>query len=156
MARFIGGSHDGAEYHVLRGRGQARIRLPSADRRVVSVGWSLDSPEACSATHVEDYRLERIQGSERKFEVYVHESLSPDMMLHKLIDQYRTIPAERQIEERKRFEAMIENRKLPTGRNRNSDGSEGTYKFSAVQLAWEAWLESAGYSAFVRDAVNAA
>lgn len=151
MARFIGGSHDGAEYRVEVGRGARSVMLPTADRGSVLEGLSLSSREACGGTYVEEYRRERIAGTSQKFEVYVHSSVDPDMMLFKLIDQYRSIPSERQIDEREKFETMIHNRKLPIGRHVNSDGSLGIYKLVAVQLAWEAWLESAGYAVSVKS-----
>lgn len=151
MARFIGGSHDGAEYRVEVGRGTRSVMLPTADRRSVLEGLAMSSLETRDVAGVEEYRRERIAGKGMSFEVYVFGDMSPDMVLFKLIDQYRSIPSERQIDEREKFETMIHNRKLPIGRHVNSDGSLGIYKLVAVQLAWEAWLESAGYAVPVKS-----
>lgn len=122
------------------------VALPTTDRRSLSMVFSLDDPMTERPIKTEEYRLERIAGSKQVFEVYVQSDMSVDMMLHRMIQHYRTIPSERQLLERKTFEAMIDGKNLPRSRHANSDGSEGEYKHCAVQLAWEAWLESAGYS----------
>ncbi len=143
MARFFGGQSDGAEFSVARK--QQRVVVPFSNRRNLFAAFSLDDPIMEGPVKTEEYRLERIAGEKQVFEVYVHTEMSVDIMLHRLIEHYRTIPSQRQIAEREAFEAMIVRKNLPRTRLRNSDGSEGEYRHCAVQLAWEAWLECAGY-----------
>ncbi len=144
MARVFGGDSDGAEFSVARN--QRVIVLPTTDRRNLSLAFSLNDPMAEGPIKTEEYRLDRIAGDKQVFEVYVHSEMSVDAMLHRVVQHYKTVPSERQIMERQTFEAMIDKRNLSRSRHKNSDGSEGEYRHCAVQLAWEAWLESAGYS----------
>ena len=144
MARFFGGDSDGAEFSVARN--QRLVEVPTTDRRSLEYIYAMDDRMAEGPIKTEQYRLERIAGDKQVFEVYVHSEMSVDVMLHRAIQHYRTIPSERQVMERQTFEAMIDARSLPTTRHRNSDGSDGEYKHCAVQLAWESWLASAGYS----------
>ena len=144
MARFFGGDSDGAEFAVARN--QRVVELPTTDRRSLEYIYAMDDRMAEGPIKAEQYRLERISGEKQVFEVYMHSEMSVDMMLHRMIQHYRTIPSERQVMERQTFEVMMDGKNLPRTRHRNSDGSEGEYKHCAVQLAWEAWLQSAGYS----------
>jgi len=144
MARFFGGDSDGAEFSVARN--QRVIELPTTNRGSLQCIYAMDDRMTEGPIKTEQYRLERIAGDKQVFEVYVHSEMSVDVMLHRVIQHYRTIPGERQVLERQTFEAMIEGKNLPRTRHTNSDGSEGEYKHCAVQLAWESWLESAGYS----------
>ena len=144
MARFFGGDSDGAEFSVARN--QRVIELPTTDRRSLQCISAMDARMAEGPIKTEQYRLERIAGDKQVFGIYVHADMSVDLMLHRVIEHYRTIPSERQVIERQAFEAMVDAKSLPTTRHRNSDGSEGEYRHCAVQLAWESWLASAGYS----------
>ena len=144
MARFFGGESDGAEFSVARS--QPVIAVPTTDRRSLEYIYAMDDRMAEGPIKTEQYRLERIAGDKQVFEVYVHSDMSVDLMLHRLIQHYRTIPSERRVMERQTFEAMIDARSLPATRHKNSDGSDGEYKHCAVQLAWDSWLASASYS----------
>ena|GEM_PF-4296288 len=144
MARFFGGDSDGADLSVARN--QRVVELPTTDRRSLEYIYAMEDRMAQGPIKLEQYRLERISGEKQVFEVYVHSEMSVDVMLHRLIQHYRTIPSEQQVLERQTFEAMIDAKNLPATRHRNSDGSDGEYKHCSVQLAWESWLASAGYS----------
>jgi hypothetical protein len=144
MARFFGGDSDGAEFPVYGNKGL--VLVPTTNRENLSRMYEIDDPMAEGPIKVDKYRLERIAGLKHTFEVYIHSDMSIDLMLHRVIQNYRTIPEERQIPERKTFESMIKGKNLPTARHLNGDGNPGEYKHCAVQLAWESWLESAGYS----------
>jgi len=141
MARFFGGDSDGAEFSVARN--QPVVELPTTDRRSLEYIYAMDDRMAEGPIKTEQYRLERIAGDKQVFDIYVHSETSVDMVLHRMIQHYRTVPSERQIMERQTFEAMIDKKDLSRSRHKNSDGSEGEYRHCAVQLAWEAWLESA-------------
>lgn len=144
MTRFLGGESDGAEFAVT-GK-QRYVDLPITDRRCTAYIHAIDDPMAKGPIKVERYRLERIAGEKQVFEIYVHSDLSIDAAIHRMIQHYRTIPEERQVMERQTFEAMLSRKGLPRARHINSDGREGEYKHCAVQLAWEAWIESSSYS----------
>ena len=144
MARFFGGESDGAEFSVARN--QPVIEVKTTDRRSLEYIYAMDDRMTEGPIKTEQYRLERIAGDKQVFEVYVHSDMSVDLMLHRMIQHYRTIPSERRVMERQAFEAMIDARSLPATRHKNSDGSDGEYKHCAVQLAWESWLASASYS----------
>lgn len=144
MTRIIGGDCDGEDSSSAHS--QQYVQLPTTDKRSLEYIDSLESAGASRPVKLEWYRLERISGDKRTFEIYVHGDMTLDAAIERLISRYKAMPAERRVIERKTFEAMIDGKNLPLTRHINDDGSDGAYKHCAVQLAWESWLESAGYS----------
>lgn len=81
---FIGGANDGARIDLLtEGRSIVQVIVPPEPQPVLP-GFAI--PHQMITTEI--YRLQRLSGGKRRFEIYVSESLSPDEMLAKLIERY--------------------------------------------------------------------
>ena len=82
MTLFIGGSHDGERIATKCGE---NVKLPP--KSTVSIGGIHDRSETFEP---EIYRLTRLRGNSKTFDVFLLSGLSEDDLMSRLIDGYQT------------------------------------------------------------------